>query len=165
MVRCLVNELGADVDLADNIGITPLYAAAQHGHLDTVPCLVNELGADVNLATKAGDTPLHVAALNMHEEIVRFLMRHGADAQAANRAGVTATYFSAAFEPRSEQTQYLQAKAHCSNPACDGVGAVKCIGCRTARYCGQPCQRAHWPEHKRECRGSHPAGASSSSSS
>jgi hypothetical protein len=24
-------------------------------------------------------------------------------------------------------------------------------GCRAVRYCGADCQRAHWPEHRREC--------------
>ncbi len=27
-----------------------------------------------------------------------------------------------------------------------------CAGCRTARYCGAACQRAHWAAHKPVCK-------------
>mmetsp|Transcript_104832 Transcript_104832/g.278906 ORF Transcript_104832/g.278906 Transcript_104832/m.278906 type:complete len:124 (-) Transcript_104832:5-376(-) len=26
-----------------------------------------------------------------------------------------------------------------------------CAGCETARYCNERCQKAHWPEHRKEC--------------
>jgi hypothetical protein len=26
-----------------------------------------------------------------------------------------------------------------------------CRGCRAVRYCDADCQRAHWPEHRRDC--------------
>jgi hypothetical protein len=28
----------------------------------------------------------------------------------------------------------------------------KCTGCKQARYCGEPCQLAHWTAHKTDCR-------------
>ncbi|PRW39186.1 histone lysine methyltransferase Set6 [Chlorella sorokiniana] len=38
----------------------------------------------------------------------------------------------------------------------EGCGATKglrrCGGCGTVRYCGVACSKAHWPEHKAECR-------------
>jgi hypothetical protein len=27
-----------------------------------------------------------------------------------------------------------------------------CSGCKTVRYCGKACQKAHWPAHKATCR-------------
>ena len=36
VLRCLVKELGADVNLADEDGFTPLIVAAQYGRLDVV---------------------------------------------------------------------------------------------------------------------------------
>jgi hypothetical protein len=51
----------------------------------------------------------------------------------------------------------------CNNPACgnlsgpteaqlvSGRGCV-CAGCRTARYCGQACQRAAWKQHRPVCK-------------
>lgn len=45
----------------------------------------------------------------------------------------------------------------CANPGCSsGVRAVetlkKCARCKHVMYCGEPCQRAHWLEHKKVCR-------------
>ena len=51
----------------------------------------------------------------------------------------------------------------CNNPACSSLaGATElqlvsgrgciCAGCRTARYCDQACQRAHWKRHKPVCK-------------
>ena len=33
-----------------------------------------------------------------------------------------------------------------------GVKAVVCGRCRSAHYCNEGCQRAHWHEHKKLCR-------------
>ena len=40
---------------------------------------------------------------------------------------------------------------------CDHCGAQRshvkrCGRCRAVKYCGVPCQRAHWPRHKTDCR-------------
>lgn len=41
----------------------------------------------------------------------------------------------------------------CAAPGC-GVtaGLRRCSGCRTVRYCSMECSRAHWQEHKADCR-------------
>jgi ankyrin repeat protein len=90
VLRCLVRELGADINQATLHGHTPLLeaiyladvaemqclvalgadvtsamplvAAVRNGHLGVLQCLVQELGADVNQATPRGLTPLTVAA-------------------------------------------------------------------------------------------------------
>ena len=49
-VRCLVKELGADVNKAREDSFTPLHIAAQQDHLNMVRCLVKGLEADVNKA-------------------------------------------------------------------------------------------------------------------
>jgi ankyrin repeat protein len=91
VVQCLITELGIDVDHADdngclslfteNDGLTNLYAAAKAGYLNIVRCLV-EFAADVNQRTKYGNMLLMVAAYFMNHKIVRYLLKHGADAQA-----------------------------------------------------------------------------------
>jgi hypothetical protein len=52
----------------------------------------------------------------------------------------------------AEQTAYLEAKTHCSNPGCSGAGIKRCPACKQARYCGEPCQYAHWKAHKADCK-------------
>jgi biotin carboxyl carrier protein len=59
-VRCLVTDLGADVNREDEDGYTPLAIAAQMGFLHMMRCLVAELGADVDRADKEGISPLHM---------------------------------------------------------------------------------------------------------
>jgi ankyrin repeat protein len=49
VVRCLVNELGADANQESNLkGLTPSQSAAVSGNLDIVRCLLDEFGVDVD---------------------------------------------------------------------------------------------------------------------
>ena len=40
----------------------------------------------------------------------------------------------------------------CKAAGCDRPGKLQCGRCKAARYCGPPCQKAHWKQHKGECR-------------
>ena len=40
----------------------------------------------------------------------------------------------------------------CWAEGCTAPSASACARCRTAEYCGAPCQRAHWRAHKVRCR-------------
>jgi ankyrin repeat protein len=75
-VRALV-EAGADVNKAEDGGVTPLYMAAEQGHEAAVRALV-ELDADINKAIDVGATPLYVAALQGYLAIVQILEDAGA---------------------------------------------------------------------------------------
>jgi hypothetical protein len=153
MVRCLVKELGADVNQADHEGDTPLYLAALEGKMDILRCLVREFGADVSQANSDGCTPLMIAIVNNHVDVVRWLVKEGADTQAKFAATeYTAATISKEMGAPAEQTAYLEAKTHCSSPVCSGAGLLKCTGCKQARYCGEACQLAHWKVHKADCR-------------
>jgi ankyrin repeat protein len=153
MLRCLATELGANnVNQASPDGFTPLDTAALKGRLAVVRYLVEELGADVNHAIKDGATPLVAAAYMDHKKIVAFLIKHGADPKASAPAYGTAANVSKICGASDEQTAYLEAKTHCSNPGCSGIGLKKCTGCKQARYCGKECQLAHWPTHKNKCK-------------
>jgi|TARA_B110000977_G_scaffold143908_1_gene182696 ankyrin repeat protein len=75
-VRALI-EAGADVNKAEDGGVTPLYMAAEQGHEAAVRALV-ELDADINKAIDVGATPLYVAALQGYLAIVQILEDAGA---------------------------------------------------------------------------------------
>jgi hypothetical protein len=70
IVRYLVKELAADVNLRDMAGSTPLFMAAQEGLIAVVRYLVNDLGAEVDRASPSGITPLDMAVMEGHLELV-----------------------------------------------------------------------------------------------
>jgi hypothetical protein len=153
IVRCLAREHGADINLVQQEGATALLLAAQNGHLNVVQCLVKNFGADVNQRNNNGTTALVTASYGKHEKVVKWLLKNGANAQAFAAPG-TAVDASRAGGAPIEQTEYLEAKAHCSNPGCSGARLKKCTGCKQVRFCGQVCQLAHWKAHKVDCKAS-----------
>ena len=88
VVKRLV-EKGADVNVQDHHGFTPLYLSVRTGNLDIAAYLVEEGGADVNLPSKSGYTPLALAAENGNLDIVVYLVDHGADLDHVSVAGST----------------------------------------------------------------------------
>ena len=81
MVRALIRQYGADPNVQDGRGFTPLHYAASNGNLAVVETLVIH-GADVN-ALVAGDespvTPLYLATQFGIDRVAAFLRAHGAD--------------------------------------------------------------------------------------
>jgi hypothetical protein len=86
-----------------------------------------------------------VASYEKHADIVRWLIKEGANTQAGAPASgytfkFTAASISTIVEASAEQTSYLAAKRTARIPAVE------------ARYCGEPCQYAHWKLHKADCK-------------
>ena len=80
-------EQGADKDKARcSDGATPLYVAAQFGHLEVVRYLVQQ-GADKDTTDINGATPLLAASANGFLPIVRYLTEQGADVDKAIDTG------------------------------------------------------------------------------
>ena len=67
-------EAGADPNLADKDGQTPLYGASQYGHAEVVKLLL-DAGSDPNLANKDGQTPLSIAVAR-NEQNTAYLLEH-----------------------------------------------------------------------------------------
>lgn len=82
MALRLINH-GADVKLANSQGITPLMEAAMNGLYVVVERILKELGdasfEHINLKNKHEQTALSYACINEHVDIVRLLLKHGAD--------------------------------------------------------------------------------------
>lgn len=71
-------DKGADVNIPDKDGYTPIYYAITQRNMETTELLV-ERGADLNVATKGrGESPLRWAMLCKKPEIVEFLKSKGA---------------------------------------------------------------------------------------
>ncbi|PSN64610.1 ankyrin [Corynespora cassiicola Philippines] len=74
----LLVENGADVYTVDDYGNSILHLAAQFGHAPLVSFALSHC-LNVNGINIEGDTPLHVAVEHNYAEIVRMLIRAGAD--------------------------------------------------------------------------------------
>ena len=84
-----LTQRGADANLADREGMTPLIIAAQIGFADGVPGLI-AAGARINQANSRGETPLHFAVQRRDIAMVRTLIRAGANPDAQdNVAGMS----------------------------------------------------------------------------
>jgi ankyrin repeat protein len=79
-------EKGANPNIQDEVGRTPLRNAAFKGHVDVVKLLL-EHGADPNIQNEYGDTPLHMAVYWGRVDVVKLLLEYGADPTVRTRTG------------------------------------------------------------------------------
>jgi hypothetical protein len=71
-------DCGIDVNVVDDVNLTPLVAAAEAGEYEVVTALITK-GAWIDGASSAATTPLISAATKGHYEIVEYLIECGAD--------------------------------------------------------------------------------------
>lgn len=91
----------ADLDqLVIDDGVTPLFAAAKWGSLNSVKALI-EMGANPNVRMSAacctGWTALNIAAAEHKTDVVAFLLKHGADPNIPNQKGRTPLMFASHY--------------------------------------------------------------------
>jgi ankyrin repeat protein len=107
MVRCLVRELGADINQSGKKGITSLCFATRAGNLRMVKCLAIELGADINQRGAEGTTPVFYAAFMGHVAVLQCLVEEcNANVNRANTERYSLVYV-AAQEGNLDVVQYL----------------------------------------------------------
>lgn len=82
-------EKGADIEAANHNGRTPLMAAAENMHQESLKLLV-ENGAGLNRQDRFGNTALHYAVLAGNEKQGRYLVKKGADFMITDNNGKTA---------------------------------------------------------------------------
>lgn len=81
---------GADVNIADSEGDTPLHSAASGGFMEMAQLLIDH-GANVNAETPGYHwTPLQAAGFMGHKDMMDLLISHGADVNVRNWSGKTA---------------------------------------------------------------------------
>ena len=80
-------EHGADIDIRNNEGRTPLFHVARNGRPDSMARLLLANGADPEIADYFGMTPLLIAAARGHTDMIGILMEHGVSLEQRDSLG------------------------------------------------------------------------------
>lgn len=86
--RWLLQE-GANPNIADNRGRTPIQVAVEIGFLDGVEALLNR-GARADVVNSVGETPLITAVLARNVELMEILLEGGANPDQTDNTGRSA---------------------------------------------------------------------------
>ncbi|CAG5129423.1 unnamed protein product, partial [Candidula unifasciata] len=91
LMMTLVKSHGADIELTNGQGMTPLMLAAADGNSDLCDVLICLFQADTNKPNpKTGRTALHYAAERKHRKTVECLILRGADVNLEDHGGLRA---------------------------------------------------------------------------
>jgi len=101
-------EKGANINIKDRHGNTPLHIAASRGNCEIMELLIKN-GARVKATDDGSNTPLHDAAMNGHIEAAELLITKGANVNAKNNQGKT-PIFPAAESGNLELVKLLASK-------------------------------------------------------
>ena len=94
-VRLLI-RFGAEIDLRDSSGETPLHKAARSGYRKTVEALCGN-GANLESVDAMDRTALHYASMYGNADVVKILLRQGANKDAQSNTGNTALHYAVMY--------------------------------------------------------------------
>jgi ankyrin repeat protein len=114
----LANE-GANPNIADNRGVTPLMRASQIGFFEGVQTLVTA-GARVDTPNATGETPLISAVLRRDTQMMRILLGAGANPDRADNSGRTARDYARLHGASSTTLAEIDRSARTGGAAGDG---------------------------------------------
>lgn len=84
-----LEQQGANVNIRDKDGVTPLMLAVQLGFIEGVEALVGH-GARVDVTNDSGETPLMYAVHSRNTELMRVLLEAGSDPDRYDNSGRSA---------------------------------------------------------------------------
>ncbi|XP_069140875.1 serine/threonine-protein phosphatase 6 regulatory ankyrin repeat subunit B-like [Argopecten irradians] len=113
-VTQILLKAGADINLTDRNGCSPLYKAAFHGRPVLIDMLL-EAGADINKADKEGQSPLYICVQNaiVHSSYaaVRCLLKAGAAIHLSDNLGKTPIHVAAHWKLKDMSRMLLNENA------------------------------------------------------
>lgn len=95
LVKFLVRDHNAVIDILTLRKQTPLHLASQNGQLDVCKLLL-DLGASIDATDELGQKPIHAAAQNNYSDVVKlFLQQHPSLVNATSKDGNTCAHIAA----------------------------------------------------------------------
>lgn len=101
---------GANVNLRDFKGVTPLVVAVNTNFAEAVDLLVSK-GAKIDESNNAGETPLITAVHNHNVPMMRILLKAGADPDRADNSGRSARDYALAEGKGGSLVSEIEANA------------------------------------------------------
>lgn len=164
IMRLLI-QAGADVDLANLSGETPLCVAAEKNASPELAHVLLQAGADVNKSSGSGMTPVLFAIIRgCSSELVRLLLENGAVVAAkfqsqtplkiAQDRGYVHLVGLLSSEPPSPRPVPKPASpsfAFCVQCRKTDQAALGACACGLVAYCSAQCKTAHRHKHERQC--------------
>ncbi|KAJ6133278.1 hypothetical protein N7471_008493 [Penicillium samsonianum] len=92
-IAALLLQYGANIEIPDQMGHSPLHWAAKNNHPDTVRLLLSH-GAEIDPIGYDQSTPLLSAAMNDQVQMAELLIKEGANVNARGQYGKTAIMLS-----------------------------------------------------------------------
>ena len=108
-------------DMKDPSGLSALYLACKHGHLDVTQYLIREQNCNPETTTANGRTPLHLACNSGHLHIAKCLItEHKCNPHCTDNNGYTPLH-TASESGNVELIRYLIADCECDPHVSDIV--------------------------------------------
>ena len=103
-----LTQRGANPNVANANGVTPIMISANLGHVEGVEALI-DAGADVDVASSAGETPLIGAVHRRDTALVRLLLEKGADPDRNDNSGRSARDYAEIAGSRRMMDEFVAA--------------------------------------------------------
>ena len=114
---------GADINIADKDGKSPLHVAGLYGYDSVVDVLLSH-GAQMDRKTSMGETALHFASSRGNHSTIRLLCEKGADANSTTADGSTSLSLAARFGHSDCLRLLIEYKADVEIENKDGMRAL-----------------------------------------
>ncbi|MCP5395995.1 MAG: ankyrin repeat domain-containing protein [Sphingomonadaceae bacterium] len=102
-----LSQKGANPNIADKKGVTPLMLAVSLGFVEGVEALI-DAGARTDVANDAGETPLIAAVHRRDVAMVRLLLSKGADAERNDNSGRSARDYATLMGRSSSMLEEIE---------------------------------------------------------